>query len=154
MPPFAPRPSLRRPPPHNATRLHETNFTKLQLVIPGIRDIAGPICLQGDDESRLSLEILEKSRYTTTFSLRLRLHQAHRWLPVLQMKVRTYHDARVAEVLAFEDHHHLQARYEYPNPRMYHRDEKRQLNHFLGDWLDHCLRTRCIFHHRPQPLDV
>ncbi len=151
---FAPRPTLRRTPSQNATPLHETNFTKLQLVIPGIREITAPVCLRGDQENRLSLEILEKSRYTTTFSLHLRLQSSHRWLPMLHMKVRTYHDARVAEVLAFEGHHRLQARYDYPNPRMYQRDEKCQLNRFLGDWLDHCLRTHCIFQHPLQPLDV
>ena len=154
MPCFTFEPVMRKRRLHNATRLHERNFSKLLLVIPGIRDIATPLCLQGRGDTRLAVEVLEKSKYTTTFSLQLQQCSSRRWLPSLHMKVRTYHDVHVAEVLAFQGHQHLDPRYTYPNPRMYHRDEKWQLNHFLSDWLDHCLRSRCIFRDKIQPIDA
>jgi len=154
MPHFPSRPAMRKLRLRNATRLHESNFCKLQLVIPGVREISAPLCLQGRGDTRLSVEVLDKSKYTTTLSLHLQQFAGSAWLPALHMKVRTYHDAGVAEVLAFQGHHRLDSRYEYPNPRMYHRDEKWQLNHFLGDWLDHCLRDRCIFRDAIEPLDA
>jgi uncharacterized protein YqiB (DUF1249 family) len=138
----------------NSTALHETNFAKLSMVVPGLRKIRRPQCLRGHGNSLLELEILEKSRYTTTFSLLLRQGGKQHWLPTLHMKVRTYHDAKVAEVLALQHHHRLQPRYPYPNPRMYHSDEKQQINRFFGEWLDHCLRNNCLFHDEVAPLDV
>lgn len=86
------------------------------------------------------LEVTERSRYTTT----LRLSQSDvavgdDWLKAPQLTVRLYHDAQLAEVLAWERHRRLQPRYEYPNSAMYHQDEKAQLNRFLGEWLGLCL---------------
>jgi len=49
-----------------------------------------------------------------------------------------YHDANMAEVIAWKNHKRLRARYEYPNKHMYQQDEKAQLNQFLGDWLTLC----------------
>jgi len=42
---------------------------------------------------------------------------------------------------AFQSHRRVEGRYEYPNNRMYQQDEKRQQNHFLADWLEHCLEN-------------
>lgn len=99
----------------------------------------------------LEIVILERSRYTTTIQLAqktpsttvlpmtaelgesLVIPQA--WLYLPKLTVRLYHDARLAEVLAWEDHKRLRARYEYPNRAMYQNDEKAQLNRFLGEWL-------------------
>lgn len=138
----------------NSTELHERNFSKLKQVIPSLAHLPDAIRLQAHNNERLALEVLEKSRYTTTFSLQLQQHQHHRWLPSLHMKIRAYHDAGVAEVLAFQRFHQVQARYDYPNPQMHQCDEKWQFNDFLSDWLDHCLRNNCIFREAATPLDA
>lgn len=151
---FKPRHTPRQHRLRNATRLHESNYLKLQIVIPGIRNIREKLSFHSEDRSELSIDVVEKSKYTTTFLLHLRQHEKQHWLPALEMKIRIYHDANVAEVLAFQDHHRLNARYEYPNARMYHRNEKWQLNHFLGDWLDYCLGRRCTFRDTIEPVDV
>jgi len=54
-------------------------------------------------------------------------------------EVRLYHDATVAEVTVWEGRRRFRARHDYPNPRMYHSDEKAQLNRFLGELLELCL---------------
>lgn len=54
-------------------------------------------------------------------------------------EVRLYHDATVAEVIAWEGHRRFHARNEYPNPKMHQADEKAQLNRFLGELLELCL---------------
>ena len=134
--------------------LHEANFAKLAQVVPGLRDLQEPVCVRGPDNTRLELRILEISKYTKTFSLVLKQGPDQPWLPTLQMKIRNYYDASVTEVLAFQCNHRLAARYPYPNPLMHHRNEKWQTNQFLGEWLDHCLRTRCIFHDEIDFLDA
>ena len=55
------------------------------------------------------------------------------------LDVRLYHDADVAEVVAWQGHRRFRVRNEYPNPHMYHCDEKAQLNQFLGELLEFCL---------------
>ncbi len=56
------------------------------------------------------------------------------------MRVRIYHDASTAEVISRQGHRNVQARYPIFNPKMYHADEKKQVNLFLGEWLSLCLR--------------
>jgi len=54
----------------------------------------------------------------------------------LTMTVRMYHDAKVAEVMNCSGHGTFEPEYGYPNKHMLQRDEKRQLNQLLGEWLD------------------
>lgn len=90
--------------------------------------------------ARVSIEVVERCRYTTIF----RLHQQQaedRWLGSLLVEVRAYHDARMLEVGVFQSHRQIAARYAYPNARMYQQDEKFQQNRFLAEWLEHCLHN-------------
>ena len=61
--------------------------------------------------------------------------------PLPKMSVRLYHDARVAEVCSSGHFSRVKARYDYPNAKLMQKDEKYQLNKFLGDWLTFCLKT-------------
>ena len=138
---------------HNATSLHEANFKKLARVVPDLCELETTITARGAQGAQLSLRVLEISKYTKTFSLQLQHSTEQPWLPGLQMKIRNYYDAGVTEVLAFQHKHRLNARYEYPNDNMFQRNEKWQINQFLGEWLDHCLRTGRIFHAAAEPVD-
>ncbi len=137
---------------YNATALHEANFRKLARVIPVLLELEIATIVKNTNGMQLSLHILETSKYTKTFSLHLQHSAEQTWLPGLHMKIRNYYDAGVSEVLAFQHKHRLNARYNYPNCDMFHRNEKWQINQFLGEWLDHCLRTDCIFHVATEPL--
>lgn len=138
---------------HNSTMLHEANFKKLARVVPDLSELETGTTAQGAHGTQLSLHILEISKFTKTFSLHLQHAAEHPWLPGLQLKIRNYYDANVTEVLAFQHKHRLDARYNYPNNEMFQRNEKWQTNQFLGEWLDHCLRTGCIFHAAAEPVD-
>ncbi len=95
---------------------------------------------RGQQESLHLLRVLERSPYTTSLQLSQTLVGApSAWLKMPRLTVRMYHDAKLAEVLAWEGHKRLRPRYEYPNQAMYLADEKHQLNQFLGEWLDLCL---------------
>jgi len=96
----------------------------------------------GTADQCLQLHIVERSPYTTTVQiekLSIRLPNVMDWLHMPRLTVRLYHDAKLAEVLAWEGHKRLRPRYEYPNAQMYHSDEKLQINRFLGECLALCL---------------
>ena len=92
----------------------------------------------------VTIEVLECGPYTTL----LRLSQGPtdgttangRLTAMLGLKVRLYHDARSAEVVEFQGERRFESAYVYPNREMRQPDEKAQLNRFLADFLNACLR--------------
>lgn len=125
----------------NLAALHaicEANYARLLKLFPDYEtrnshefDVGG---------ARVRIDVVERSRYTTIFRLFQTQGEAG-WLGLLRVEVRAYHDAAMLEVGAFQSHRRVQGRYSYPNARMYQQDEKRQQNHFLADWLEHCLEN-------------
>ena len=86
----------------------------------------------------VTFEVVHRSRYTTVLTL---CHRAvGRGLGGTRIKVRLYHDARCAEVIEFQGHRRFKPVYQYPNPEMRQPDEKAQVNRFLRDFLNACLR--------------
>ena len=128
----------------------EANYARLMRLLPHMRERTESrrVALSQGEHllGVLALEVLESCPYTTTLCVR----QEHSlpWLPVPQLEVRVYHDARMAEVVSAENARRLQIRYHYPNAAMHQPDEKSQLNLFLGEWLSHCLACG----HEPQPV--
>ncbi len=115
----------------------EANYARLLRLFPDYESSNLRELEAGD--ARVRLEVIQRSRYTTFF----RLYQQQsepRWLGHLNVEVRAYHDAGMLEVGAFQSHRRIQPRYQYPNNRMYQRDEKSQQNRFLADWLEHLLQ--------------
>ncbi len=88
---------------------------------------------------RIKISLLDQSRYTQTYLLE-QVHASGPWLNNPRMTVRLYHDASVAEVISCWRHRRICAVNDYPNRFMHHPDEKVQLNVFLSEWLDYCLR--------------
>lgn len=121
------------------TALHaicEANYARMMRLFPeyettNIRRLdVGP--------AQVTLEVVERCRYTTIFKLRQR-HAEQQWLGQLLVEVRAYHDAAMLEVGMFQSHRRIAARYQYPNDHMFQQDEKYQQNCFLAEWLEHCL---------------
>ncbi len=114
--------------------LCESNYVRLLRVFPAYEKAnstelsAGPL--------GLVLEVVERTRYTTL--LRVTQRGQH-GIPAMNLDIRLYHDASMAEIVAFQRHRHLEGRYEYPNPNMYQRDEKIQQNRYLAELLELCL---------------
>jgi len=119
----------------------EANYLRLMRLLPQMRtsDETRRIAMSQGDRllGVIVLQVLESCPYTST----LRVTQEHclPWLPVPQMEVRVYHDARMAEVTRAENARRFRGIYAYPNAQMHQPDEKTQLNLFLGEWLGHCL---------------
>ncbi len=85
--------------------------------------------------------IKEVTRYTTLVNIK-QLSNAASYAEILAptMMIRLYHDARMAEVNASQHIRYIKPRYDYPNERMRHPDEKQQTNEFLKEWLQLCLQ--------------
>lgn len=119
----------------------EANYARLLRLLPDMRGAqrARRVALsQGELRlGILALDVLETCPYTTT--LQVRQEHSLPWLPVPQLEVRVYHDARMAEVIRAENARRFRSIYPYPNAAMHQPDEKTQLNLFLGEWLSHCL---------------
>jgi len=116
----------------------EANYARLLRLFP---DYESRNSLEFDvGTARVRIDVVERSRYTTIFRL-FQTHAEAEWLGLMRVEVRAYHDAGMLEVGAFQSHRRFEGRYEYPNNQMYQQDEKRQQNHFLADWLEHCLES-------------
>lgn len=92
----------------------------------------------GETSWNICLRVTERARYTTMLEVTQRNGLQH-WGSSPQLQVRLYHDARMAEVVAWQEHRRVRPKYDYPNQKMYQRDEKAQFNRFLEDWLSHSL---------------
>lgn len=88
---------------------------------------------------KVRITSLQQSRYTDTLLLE-QVHNNGRWLNNPRMTVRVYHDAGLAEVISAYGNRQVAAVNDYPNRFMHHPDEKVQINGFVADWLDYCLR--------------
>ncbi|UTF61781.1 DUF1249 domain-containing protein [Gilvimarinus sp. DA14] len=126
----------------------EANYWLLLKLTPGFeaRDSWQFAVEQGASSWEMRIEVTERMRYTTTLRVSRVDDTGSDWLQSPQLLVRLYHDAALAEVLAWEGHRRLEVRYDYPNQKMYQSDEKSQFNRFLGEWLHHCLKNGHSLH--------
>lgn len=132
----------------------EANYDRLLMLIPRLGDLHDPIKASVEGLTDLHLEIIDRSRYTTTIKLTQYLNYNGRLLPNPHMRIRLYHDAKVAEVLAYQNQTRFKHEYPYPNPKMHQRHEKRQLNLFLGEWLTYCIARGYRFDPVPSLSDT
>lgn len=120
----------------------ESNYLRLTRLLPNMRERIQSRYVALSQGAQhygvLHLEVLECCPYTTTLALSQPASVA--WLPTPTLKIRVYHDARMAEVIEANQAKHFAGRYQYPNPSMHQPDEKTQLNAFLSEWLAHCLQ--------------
>ncbi len=130
--------------------LGEANYRRLQQLAGGcgVGDARELALYNGERYLGIvKLALLEHCKYTDTYLLE-QTHNGGRWLNNPQFTVRSYHDARVAEVISCFRYRRIEAVHAYPNKFMHHPDEKVQINAFLADWLSFCLR----FGHKAHPI--
>lgn len=118
-------------------RVYETNYAKLRSLLPRSNKVDDQCCYQVEKQC-YQIKIIEVTVYTTLIDIWQVEGDAQYPLP--KLTVRLYHDAKVAEVCAAESLSRVKPCYQYPNVKMLQKDEKLQLNRFLGDWLTFCLK--------------
>lgn len=127
--------------------VYEQNYALLRRLLPFLQEApVGTRAVARHADGRVIVTLLENSPYTQVLALCQDVQQDSDYLQALDFHVRLYDDARVAEVIRYQDQRRLRGRYPYPNARMYQPDEKRQSNLLLHDWL-------CLLHHRRFELD-
>lgn len=122
--------------------LCERNYARLQVLLPEEEPCQGQQRAIGIGSHSYLLQVIECTRYTTVVALQRadeRVAQALTPWVSPSMRVRLYHDARMAEVCASQQIWHFKGRYDYPNRQMLQQDEKYQVNRLLADWLSLCL---------------
>ena len=123
----------------------EANYARLMRLMPDIQGCDGRSfrLSLGGGEPRVRFEVASRHRYTTV--IRVTQDAPLGWPGFapgrdgLRFAIRIYHDARCAEVIECQHQRGFKAVYDYPNPRMRHRDEKAQVNQFFGEFLAACL---------------
>jgi len=121
----------------------EINYHRLMRLLPEIDDLEEwrfGVDANTEQLKQVSIHIVERSKYTTTVAV-AQESLLEDWVPKPTLTVRLYHDAQMAEVLTFQRNRYIRQTYTYPNEKMFQPDEKAQLNVFLGEWLEFCLRS-------------
>ncbi|MCG7549417.1 DUF1249 domain-containing protein [Pseudoalteromonas sp. Of7M-16] len=118
--------------------LCERNYLRALKVLPEEEVGARRQIKIGTMDFFILIESVEK--YTTDIKI-TQQHSLSSHLGQFELAVRLYHDAKVAEVIQHNYHQRVKPSYGYPNPSMHHKDEKYQLNAFLGDWLSACVES-------------
>ena len=122
-------------------QLYAAYYSLMTRLFPADLEVGEKLILRPHLGENYLLESKERTRYTSLYEIRQANSQAFHYLQP-QLLVRLYHDARLAEVCASQQIYKLKPRYDYPNKKMHHQDEKHQTNQFLNDWLVFCLKQR------------
>ncbi len=132
------------------TGLYEANYRRLIRLVPGIRAIAvnDSFCLHS---SKIVINILEQYKYTSVISLKQALQMPAKndgefketmfvHPGSIDMELRVCHDASLVEIIGYQGCSPIQSANVYPNKHMLQVDEKRQVNLFLKEVLEHSLK--------------
>lgn len=118
--------------------VYESNFLRLQQIIPDIERLDGYYQSRVPGDCTLHLEILDRSRYTITLSLSYFFYENGRRIADPDLRVRVYLDGRLAEVMRMDGggQRHAALR------RLWHEhreelDARWRRNVVLNKWLDY-----------------
>jgi len=129
----------------NMHKVCELNYARLLSLLPDCDTESLEYQFQVNQTLKYQLKILESSRYTSSVQMSQQCNEGQAsegpdfMRPVVV--VRLYHDAQMAEVISSQHITALKPSYEYPNNKMYQRNEKEMVNSFLGEWLQFCLKN-------------
>ncbi|MGB2154909.1 MAG: DUF1249 domain-containing protein [Porticoccaceae bacterium] len=137
----------RRKQQQDLARLHEEcelNYGRLRRIISDGCTLGARFSLQYKDSPRsgINLQVIEVTRYTSTLLITAD-RAGPRWLPKIEIKVRVYRDARMAEVIEWCDDRTIPWVLS-ETKGMQARDEKWQWNIFLSELLSLGLRHGMI----------
>lgn len=124
----------------------EVNYQRLRQILPSF-EAGASYQMQlgeeiGSEDPVIRFDVLSSSRYTAEVEIQ-QLFSIGRWCEAPCMRLRVYHDTRMAEVISYQGASRIRASYSYPNDRMRHPDEKSAVNRLLADWLQLCLEMGC-----------
>lgn len=122
--------------------MYEDNYIKLRKLIPNLQQIQTSAVSESEGHLNLHLNIVERSKFTTTLLLSYCFADKTETRMEPNLKIRIYHDAGLAEVMSGKLHHGRLILDRLPSDAL---KEKWQLNRFLSKWLKYCLRQKHSF---------
>ena len=131
--------------------LYESNYVRLGWLLSDLADRKGATILKGamistpDDDLPLYLDLLDESRYTATVRLTYIFDEHGQSVPDPDLRVRIYHDARMAEAMGCTRHHlHAALRRFDPGPGS-ELSRRWTRNVMLNKWLEYCADKGHVF---------
>lgn len=125
----------------NMHQVCEVNYGRLLRLLPDCDTEDLEYQFRVNASLQYTIKIIDCSRYTSTLEMsqKNQIGQIeYEFLrPVVQ--VRLYHDAKMAEVISAQNIGSLKPSYQYPNTKMYQKNEKEMVNLFLAEWVQFCL---------------
>lgn len=116
----------------------ERNYSFLCDIFPEIIELNSESLVYRDNLKTVKIQCLEVSRYTTLISLSLTFTECPQ-IPPVDMTIRLYHDAQVADVVAYQNINKLVAPY-FSDKKETHQNHKRQANILLYELLSGCVK--------------
>ena len=118
----------------------EKNYSHLGTLLPEIIELKSATLIYRDNLKLIKINCLEVSRYTTLISLQLTFKECSQ-IPIIEMTVRLYHDAEVADVVSYQNLKHLVAPY-FSEEKNKAENHKRQANILLNEILMSCVQKQ------------
>lgn len=127
----------------------ENNYIYFRENFPEIIELYSGKLIYKDDLKLVKLQCIEISRYTTLISLELTFTACPQISPI-NMNVRLYHDAQLADVVSYQNITPLVAPYFSTNKNSTE-NHKRQANILLYEILVGCTKPGCI---KPESIET
>lgn len=120
----------------------ERNYTFFRELFPEIIEVYSEALIYRDPLKQVKINCLEVSRYTTLIALKLTFTACPQ-IPPVEMTVRLYHDAEVADVVSYQNITRLIAPY-FSEEEDTKENHKRQANILLYELLSGCAKKRSL----------
>ena len=122
--------------------LYESNYLRLAQLVGNsagnLRSLADSRVSRVDEDCDLRLMVTERSPYTTSFDLTY-LFDAEGQSTYPDMRVRVYHDARLAEAQEWASQHEHEALRRMRGVAERELDQRWARNTMLNKWLEYCI---------------
>ena len=118
--------------------LYESNYVRLGWLLPDPRRFSGHLVSRVPDDLLLHLQLLERSRYTTTVRMTYFFDETEGRVADPDLKIRIYHDARMAEAMECTRHHRHRALKGFDTRPGGELSRRWARNVMLNKWLEYC----------------
>jgi hypothetical protein len=119
--------------------LYERNYIGIRRLIPLMPPATTREISSVPGGLSLYLEVLERFRYTSELVLTYHFVRGGGVVAEPDLRIRVYHDARLAEVMSAQLRHRLEFQLNEENPRRTQLSARWHVNRFLYKWLNYCL---------------
>jgi uncharacterized protein YqiB (DUF1249 family) len=132
--------------------LYERNYIGIRRLIPLMPPVGSRLASPVPGGLTLHLEVLERFRYTTELSLTYHFTKANDTVAEPDLRIRVYHDARLAEVVAAQLRRGPGFSSEADGASQTQLAVRWHINRFLYKWLNYCLHQGHRFETLPRRI--